>query len=132
MGNEAAAKHVQLGSFCRSFLSSTRHQCILHSHRASIDCALRVDTQLRSVPVVQQMWRSAKGWQVQIAAWLWASYSALRWLVQVKKTLRMYIDNYDYHHTTIAKGDDVTGSSMFHFWLHQVPTCTLHRASLSV
>ena len=45
-------------------------------------------------------------------------------LVQVKKTLRMYIDNYDYHHETIAKGDDVTGSSMFHCWLHQVSTCT--------
>ena len=65
-------------------------------------------------------------WSSSCGPWNQIPHSALRWLVQVKKTLRMYIDNYDYQHTTIAKGDDVTGSSMFHFWLHQVPTCTLH------
>ena len=84
------------------------------------------DTQPDNVAVVQEMLRPAKGWHIKIAAWNHFLHSTSWRLMQVKKTLRMYIDNYDYHHETIAKGDDVTGSSMFHCWLHQVTTCTTH------
>ena len=38
----------------------------------------------------------------------------------VKKTLQTYTDSYDYKHVDIAHGADIDGSSIFHFWLHQV------------
>jgi hypothetical protein len=37
----------------------------------------------------------------------------------VKETLKMYIDNYDYQHDTVAIGEDVEDGSAFHFWLHK-------------
>lgn len=39
---------------------------------------------------------------------------------KVKQTLGMYTKNYDYKHQNIAHGADIDGSSVFHFWLHQV------------
>lgn len=39
---------------------------------------------------------------------------------KVKQTLGMYTKNYDYKHQNIAHGVDIDGSSIFHFWLHQV------------
>ena len=122
MGSEAAGKHVQLGSFCYRCLSLLQYQCTLGIHGLHIQ-------ELTSSHIMCQ-WSSRcgaqpKGGRCRLLPGIEHHTSALWWLVQVKKTLRMYIDNYDYHHTTIAKGDDVTGSSMFHFWLHQVPNCTL-------
>lgn len=38
----------------------------------------------------------------------------------VKKTLQTYTDSYDYKHVDVAHGADIDGSSIFHFWLHQV------------
>ena len=40
---------------------------------------------------------------------------------KVKQTVGMYTKNYDYKHQNIAHGADIDGSSVFHFWLHQVP-----------
>lgn len=40
---------------------------------------------------------------------------------KVKQTLGGYTKNYDYKHENIAHGADIDGSSVFHFWLHQVP-----------
>ena len=39
---------------------------------------------------------------------------------KVKQTLGMYVKNFDYKHQNIAHGADIDGSSVFHFWLHQV------------
>ena len=39
---------------------------------------------------------------------------------KVKETLKTYLDAYDYKHENIAHGADIDGSSVFHFWLHQV------------
>ena len=38
----------------------------------------------------------------------------------VKKTLQTYTGSYDYKHVDVAHGADNEGSSIFHFWLHQV------------
>lgn len=43
---------------------------------------------------------------------------------KVKQTLCTYTKNFDYKHQNIAQGADIDGSSVFHFWLHQV-CCTL-------
>lgn len=48
----------------------------------------------------------------------------------VKKTLQTYTDAYSYQHEDVAHGVDIEGSSIFHFWLHQV--YTLARVALSV
>ena len=42
---------------------------------------------------------------------------------KVKQTVCMYTKNFDYKHQNIAHGADIDGSSVFHFWLHQV-CCT--------
>ena len=39
---------------------------------------------------------------------------------KVKQTLGTYTNAYDYKHENIAHGADIDGSSVFHFWLHQV------------
>ena len=39
---------------------------------------------------------------------------------KVKQTVGMYTKNFDYKHQNIAHGADIDGSSVFHFWLHQV------------
>lgn len=39
---------------------------------------------------------------------------------KVKQTLQTYTTAYDYKHQNIAHGADIDGSSVFHFWLHQV------------
>lgn len=39
---------------------------------------------------------------------------------KVKQTVGMYTKNFDYKHQNIAHGADIEGSSVFHFWLHQV------------
>ncbi len=39
---------------------------------------------------------------------------------KVKQTLGTYTKAYDYKHENIAHGADIDGSSVFHFWLHQV------------
>ncbi len=39
---------------------------------------------------------------------------------KVKQTLGTYLKAYDYRHENIAHGADIDGSSVFHFWLHQV------------
>lgn len=39
---------------------------------------------------------------------------------KVKETVGIYTKNYDYKHQNIAHGADIEGSSVFHFWLHQV------------
>lgn len=39
---------------------------------------------------------------------------------KVKQTLGTYTKNFEYKHENIAHGADIDGSSVFHFWLHQV------------
>lgn len=49
---------------------------------------------------------------------------------KVKNTLKTYLDAYDYKHENIAHGADIDGSSVFHFWLHQVCSkCTVRKCS---
>lgn len=39
---------------------------------------------------------------------------------KVKSTLQTYTSAFEYKHENIAHGADIDGSSVFHFWLHQV------------
>ena len=45
---------------------------------------------------------------------------------KVKSTLQTYTSAFEYKHENIAHGADIDGSSVFHFWLHQVNDLPCH------
>ena len=49
----------------------------------------------------------------------------------VKKILGTYTKSYDYKHVDVAHGADIEGSSIFHFWLHEVSIITCEQQEMT-